>query len=128
VQKILSLSEAARSVPPLDGRTPHLASIWRWCRRGIRRGGTLVKLDYVRVGRRIGIPPEALDKFFRELAEADSTAPSVSNHVDDRVATKPLIGRSRSPRQRERDMERAREDLAATGLKSNKTRPCEALR
>lgn len=128
MQKILSLSEAARAVPPLDGRTPHLASIWRWCRRGLRRGGVLIKLDYVRVGRRIGIPPEALNKFFRELAEADKTIPSASTHFEVRPLPIATAAKKRTGAQRQHDIERARKDLAAAGLQLADAPHCEGSR
>lgn len=35
-EDLLSLAEAARTIPPIDGKRPHISSIWRWINVGIR--------------------------------------------------------------------------------------------
>jgi hypothetical protein len=71
-ETLLSLSEAARHVPQLNGRRVHTSTIFRWCRRGLRG----VRLGYVRVGRRMATSQEALNRFFHALAAADDEAPA----------------------------------------------------
>ena len=70
-ESLLSLREAARVVPRLDGHQPHVSTVWRWCRLGVAG----VKLDYARLGRRIVTSREALNRFANALALAD-TCPS----------------------------------------------------
>jgi len=113
VKDILSLTEAARAVPALDGKRPHVASIFRWAKSGIKRGATTVTLRYVRVGRRIGIPREALSEFFIALAKADRQADA---HPIERLAAQnvcqPVTLKRRTPAQRAKAIERARKELA----------------
>ena len=110
--EILSLSEAAKSLPAFNGKRHHTASVWRWCRRGIRRGATRVTLRYVRVGRRIGIPADALNEFFVALAAADNDA---DGSPLEREAAKCHVDgtKSRTPKQRADAIARARKELAA---------------
>ena len=82
VEELLSLSEAARHVPRLNGRRVHASTIFRWCRRGLRG----VRLGYLRVGRRMGTSAEALNRFFNALAAADGEAP---RHSHPRTMRKP---------------------------------------
>ena len=42
----ISLTEASRSIPPIDGKRPHVSTIWRW----ISQGSNGVYLEHVRVG------------------------------------------------------------------------------
>lgn len=67
-EQILSLTEAAKSLPRLNGRRPAISTLWRWARKGVRG----VRLDYIRVGRGIATSAEALQRFFNALAEADA--------------------------------------------------------
>ena len=63
----LSLSEVAAIAP---GR-PHTATVWRWCRRGIRaRSGVRVRLEHLRVGGRVFVEKKALDRFFASLTDS----------------------------------------------------------
>jgi hypothetical protein len=62
-ENLLTLAQAANSLP---GR-PSASSLWRWARRGING----VKLEYLRVGRKIFVTPVALNRFFQNLAAAD---------------------------------------------------------
>jgi len=113
--EILSLTEASKLVPALDGKRPHVASIFRWAKSGIKRGATTVTLRYVRVGRRIGIPREALDEFFVALAAADSIEDAAP--IERKAAEcQTVVTKGRTPAQRERDIARARKNLAAAGV------------
>ena len=71
-ETLLSLTDAAKAVPSLDGKRPHVSTIWRWCRKGIRG----VQLEYVRLGHRVCTSEQALARFAQRLADADGE-PSV---------------------------------------------------
>jgi len=62
----ISLSKAARYVA-VDGRSPHVSTLWRWARVGVNG----VRLSYKKYGRRIVTSQVALDQFASELAKAD---------------------------------------------------------
>lgn len=65
---LLSLTQAAELLP----NRPSPASLWRWARRGlIAADGSRIRLAHRRLGARIYIAPEDLDRFARELASAD---------------------------------------------------------
>ena len=68
---LITLAEAARRLPRIDGRKVAIPTIWRWCRKGLRG----VFLDYIRVGRKICITPDALNRFFTELSALDRRTP-----------------------------------------------------
>jgi hypothetical protein len=70
---LVTLTEASHWLPRIDGRKIAVATLWRWCRRGVRG----VHLEYVRVGRRICTTRKALLHFFRILSGLDeqSTRP-----------------------------------------------------
>ena len=70
-EELLSLAEAARRLPKVDGRKIAIPTLWRWCRRGLRGA----RLEYVRVGRKICTTREALMRFFTNLAELDERVP-----------------------------------------------------
>lgn len=68
---LITLAEAARRLPKIDGRKICACTLWRWCRKGLRG----VRLEYVRVGRKICLTHEALLRFFAELSELDKQTP-----------------------------------------------------
>ena len=100
----IDLSEAAKRSP---GR-PHSASVWRWCRRGIKaRNGERIHLAHIRAGGRIFILPSALETFFRQVAEADR-----AHFAKEPVATtKPP-----TDRQRQGSVQRAERTLTGAGI------------
>ena len=63
----LTLAEATKALAVTGGKRPATSTLWRWCRRGLRG----IKLDYVRMGRRILTSRDALDRFSKALAELD---------------------------------------------------------
>ena len=69
-------------------------------------------LRYVRVGRRIGIPREALDEFFVALAAADRDADASSLVEREAAKCQEPVTRTRTPAQRAAAVERARKELA----------------
>lgn len=87
----LTLSEAAKSLPTVYGKKIHTATLWRWCRKGIRG----VRLDYRRVGRTIVVSADHLAAFFAALAQQDSARPA--------DAEPPLRRRSRRRRDQQRN-------------------------
>lgn len=101
-EELLSLTEATKTIPPIDGKRPHVGSLWRWTSKGVRG----VKLDHLRVGRRVVTTREALQRFFQAVAEA----PAPERAPQQR---KP---RGRTEKQRQRDIERAKEGLRAHGI------------
>ena len=66
-ETVLSLTEATKVLPRLNGKRPSISTLWRWCRKGLRG----VRLEYIRLGRSIATSEEALNRFFEALAEAD---------------------------------------------------------
>lgn len=75
-ERLLTLTEATKVLPRMNGKRASICTLWRWCRKGLRG----VSLDYVRVGRRIATSRESLNRFFNALAAADAplvTAPPV---------------------------------------------------
>lgn len=106
-ESYLTLTEAAKLAP---GR-PHPSAVWRWARKGlaVRGSDRRVHLAHVRAGGRIFIKPEDLDSFFRAVAEADAA------HFEQPQPV-PVLPRSRSAKQRAKDIEAANRELAAMGV------------
>ena len=69
-EELITLAEAARRLPRIDGKKVSICTIWRWCRRGLRG----VHLRYVRVGRKICTSHDSLTQFFTELSALDRQA------------------------------------------------------
>jgi len=101
-ETLLSLADAARALPPIDGKRPHCSTIWRWSKKGLHG----VYLEYVRLGHRVCTSQEALSRFVNALAAADRL------HS---VAT-PMKIKSPSPAARSQAIERANEFLAKNGI------------
>ncbi|MCA9253472.1 MAG: DUF1580 domain-containing protein [Phycisphaerales bacterium] len=66
-ETIVSLTEATKILPKVNGKRPAISTLWRWCRKGLHG----VHLDYIRIGRNIATSHEALNRFFVALAEQD---------------------------------------------------------
>ena len=85
-ETVVSLTEATKILPKINGKRPAISTLWRWCRKGLR--GT--QLEYVRIGRNIATSREALNRFFTALAEADEpvdgnrSAPRQRTKIDSR--------------------------------------------
>ena len=67
--RLLSLNEVCLRLA-VGERKPHISTAWRWCRTGYRG----VKLEHVRVGRRVAVPEEALARFVEAMTRADAEA------------------------------------------------------
>ena len=102
----ISLTEATKILPPIDGRRLHVSSVWRWARKGI--GG--ITLEYVRVGGRVCTSAEAISRFVNALAALDGV-PAARTPVPQSPAT-----RKRSASQRAKDIQRAEGELAKAGI------------
>ena len=100
-ETILSLGEATRAVPAIEGKHPNASTIFRWTRDGVRG----VRLDSIRLGRRLCTSREALQRFVVALNDA----PAPQNRP--RTATG-----TRTAAQRERDVTAAKKRLADRGL------------
>ncbi len=66
-ETVVSLTEATKILPPVNGKRPAISTMWRWCRKGLHG----VRLEYIRVGRSIATSREAINRFFEALAQAD---------------------------------------------------------
>jgi len=66
-EELITLTEAAKHLPKVDGKKVSICTLWRWCRVGLRG----MFLEYVRVGRKICTTREALLRFFSDLADQD---------------------------------------------------------
>lgn len=66
-EEVMSLTDATKVLPRVNGKRPSVCTMWRWCRKGLRG----VHLDYIRIGRGIATSREALNRFFNALSEAD---------------------------------------------------------
>ena len=104
-EKLLSLGDACRALPRIDGKRPHVSTMWRWCRKGVRG----VHLEHVRLGHRICTSNEALSRFVNALAEVDSQA-----HPPSAPAKKPEP--KRSEHHRKQAISDAGAELARDGI------------
>jgi hypothetical protein len=91
-ERILPLAEAAKSLP----NRPHLATIARWGTRGCRN----VVLETLLLGGRRVTSAEALERFFTRVTAAAHGVPA----------------QAETPRQRERQIERAERRAEELGL------------
>jgi hypothetical protein len=64
---VISLAEAARSLPLWRGRRVHVTTIARWIDHGVRVGDRRVRLEEVRVGGRRATTREALARFLEAI-------------------------------------------------------------
>ena len=94
-EEILSLKDAANSIPAIDGKSPHLSTVWRWARKGLNG----VRLDYVRIGRRVCTSREAINRFVNALAEKD--AESLSRAIPPRSPDVAKTSRVRQAQKRD---------------------------
>ncbi|MCG3181424.1 MAG: hypothetical protein BIFFINMI_03817 [Phycisphaerae bacterium] len=70
-EELISLNQAARRLPRVDGRKVAISTLWRWCRAGLRG----VRLEYARVGRKICTSHQALTRFMSQVAAVDDDNP-----------------------------------------------------
>ena len=105
---LLSLADAARALPRVNGKKPHTSTLWRWCRTGVRaRTGERIRLDHVRIGSRIFTNSEAMNAFATEVAAADAT-------YFDRV--RPTPSKAPTDKQHQRSIAQAESQLKTAGV------------
>ena len=66
-ETVVSLTDATKALPLIDGKRPHVTTVWRWAMRGVRG----VRLAHGRLGKRVVTSHEALNRFMNELAALD---------------------------------------------------------
>ena len=103
-EKLVSMTEAAKILPLVDGKKPHLSTIFRWMKIGIRG----VQLEHIYIGRKLCTSEEALQRFF----QASTDAAPVPRPQRSRAGEK-----ARTAGQREAAVAKAKERLAANGVK-----------
>lgn len=96
--RLMSLAEAAKTIPRLRGKRVHTSTLFRWCKRGVQG----ICLKYRKIGRTIVVSPSDLQTFFMALADADR-APSTATLI-------------RKPRRRPNSTVRQREIDAANDV------------
>lgn len=105
-ESILSLTEATKVLPSIDGRRPHVSTLWRWAMKGIRGG---VRLETARLGRRVITSKEALQRFIVALSEAPEPQPAPPQPCSS-------LPKPRSEAQRHHDVEQAKARLRKAGV------------
>ena len=77
-ETILTLSEAANRLPKRRrGKRPHVATMYRWARNGLR--GT--RLEVIQVGGSLCTSSEAVQRFFEMLTKDNAEMKSVPMNV-----------------------------------------------
>lgn len=102
-EHLLTLNEATRVLPPIDGKRPHLSTVWRWAVKGVAG----VRLEHGRLGGRIVTSREALNRFAEAVAQR--RVEQLNPPVPDTPA--PASPRGRSAKERERAVQAARRQL-----------------
>lgn len=94
-ETVVTLTDAINHLPERrGGKRPHVATLYRWGQRGIRG----VRLEILQVGGTKCTSLEALQRFFDRLSADGQPAPV------------------RTPKQRQRAIDRAEAELAEAGL------------
>ena len=106
-EQLITLAEATKHLPKVDGKKVSVCTLWRWCRRGLRG----LFLEYVRVGRKICTTREAMLRFFSELADLDDRVPP-DTWSRPRVLKRPPL----TSRQRQRALAEADAVLERAGI------------
>jgi hypothetical protein len=100
-EELLTFTEAAKSLPAVNGSRLHPATIWRWSTKGVRG----IRLETRKLGGRSLTSKEALERFTTALAEAGPI--TRENHTSPRP---------RSPERRLKEIATAEAELASAGL------------
>lgn len=109
--RFMTLAEVAKYVGNGEKR-PHISSVWRWCRIGVKGK----KLEYLRMGNRILVRPESVDIFGKELAKLDQETPLLSVPTPRTTPPAKRGRKPRSPEARARSIKAAEERLRARGV------------
>lgn len=83
-ETIISLNAAAKTLPKLrGGRKPHIATMYRWAKSGVRG----VKLETIRIGGTVCTSTEAIQRFCNQLSGPETpSTPSTPSSTQSRVA------------------------------------------
>jgi len=90
-EQLVTLTEATKLLPKVDGRKVAVSTLWRWCRKGLRG----VALEYARVGRRVCTSREALLRFFNRLTDLDRRIPPDTRSQPRVLNRRPITSRQR---------------------------------
>ena len=101
-----TLTEAAHRLPRIDGRRLHPSTLWRWCRKGIQG----ISLDYIRVGNKVMVSEEGLNRFFAKLSQADEEA------MQQPAVKRNRRRRSRRTQSHQRSQDEAQDVLRKAGI------------
>jgi len=110
--QLISIEDAARSqLLRIGGKSPHYSAVYRWARKGVvGKSGKRVKLDHVRIGRRLAVTEAGIEKFLTDLAREDAV-------YFDRPTAQPVpANRPASPTLRKRQIEAAEAACAKRGI------------
>ena len=66
-EDLITLAEAARCLPKIDGQKVAISTIFRWCSTGLRGA----RLQHIRLGKKICTTRGALLRFFSHLTDLD---------------------------------------------------------
>ncbi len=108
-EDLLTIAQAASAASRALSRSVGPQVIWRWMRKGVigRTGVDLVTLDCIKDGRTLKTSRNAINRFLN--AWGGVYAPRTR-------APRPLTTRRRTPRQRERDLDRTHRELVEAGI------------
>lgn len=112
-EQLATLTEATKLIPPVNGHRPSTTAIWRWCTKGL--GPDRIRLEHVRIGRRVCTSQEAINRFL------NATAESAAERLSAPPAMPAPKARTRSNRERQRALTEALRDLEHAGLISADT-------
>lgn len=113
--RLLTLTEAAKICPKVGGKRLSTVTMWRWTMEGLAG----VRLEHARVGRCVFTTEEALNRFFRDVANArvEQGVPKSSALAGTR-ASQP---QKSTEKQREREIATAKARLIARGMLPKET-------
>lgn len=109
-ETVVSLTEAAKALPSIDGRRIHVSTLWRWARKGVRG----VQLEYIRLGHRVCTSVEAVQRFAEALARSDVDRAAPMLRHQEGATTRRM--KKRTPAQFQRDVASAENEIKKRGL------------
>ena len=66
--ELITMKEAAKRLPTINGKPVHKAAIWRWCRKGIKG----ISLEHMILGGRYLTTMDAIEIFCNKLARLNN--------------------------------------------------------
>jgi hypothetical protein len=104
---LLTMTEAAKECPKIEGKRLSSVTLWRWAKHG-KRG---VKLEHVWIGRNMMTTKGAMNAFFHAVASAPAREKTTLSECAPKATAN----------QREREIESARKRLIARGMLPKET-------